>query len=101
MITNEERASIEMPKYQCHKQVWALKIKSVLFTAPKTDGNGLSECGRSAEIVPEEDKYEPFMVDENYISKHNPKEGGYFVVYDDGYKSFSPADAFESGYTII
>ncbi len=25
--------------------------------------------------------------------------GGYYVVYEDGYKSFSPAGAFESGYT--
>ncbi|MCK9988658.1 MAG: hypothetical protein AzoDbin1_05130 [Azoarcus sp.] len=27
--------------------------------------------------------------------------GGYYVVYEDGYKSFSPAIAFESGYTRI
>ena len=26
------------------------------------------------------------------------KVGGYYVVYEDGYKSFSPAEAFESGY---
>jgi hypothetical protein len=25
--------------------------------------------------------------------------GGYYVVYEDGYKSFSPASAFENGYT--
>jgi hypothetical protein len=27
--------------------------------------------------------------------------GGYFVVYDDGYTSYSPAAAFESGYSRI
>lgn len=26
---------------------------------------------------------------------------GYYVVYDGGYKSFSPAEAFEGGYTKI
>jgi hypothetical protein len=30
-----------------------------------------------------------------------PQPGGYFVVYKDGYKSFSPAKAFEEGYTRI
>jgi len=33
--------------------------------------------------------------------EHNPQPGGYFVVYKDGYKSFSPAKAFEEGYTRI
>ena len=30
-----------------------------------------------------------------------PRVGGYYVVYADGYKSFSPATAFEEGYTKI
>lgn len=34
-----------------------------------------------------------------YVAKHKPEVGGYYVVYEDGYKSFSPAGAFESGYT--
>jgi hypothetical protein len=40
-------------------------------------------------------------VSENYIHKHNPQIGGYYVLYEDGYESFSPADAFESGYSLI
>lgn len=98
-------ASKEMPKYQCHKQVWALKIKSILYDSPKTqdlpNGGQVAECGRSAELTPEESDYAPFRVDENYISKHNPQVGGYYVVYPDGYKSFSPSYAFEDGYTLI
>jgi len=27
--------------------------------------------------------------------------GDYYVVYEDGYKSISPAKAFEEGYTLI
>ena len=34
-----------------------------------------------------------------YVAKHKLEVGGYYVVYEDGYKSFSPASAFESGYT--
>ena len=33
------------------------------------------------------------------IHKNKPFVGGYYVVYKDGYKSFSPADAFEDGYS--
>ena len=34
-------------------------------------------------------------------TKHDPQAGGYYVVYADGYQSFSPAQAFEEGYTRI
>ena len=33
------------------------------------------------------------------VAPRAPEVGGYYVVYEDGYKSFSPAGAFESGYT--
>jgi hypothetical protein len=35
---------------------------------------------------------------EDWHAKHAPHVGGYFVQYEDGYTSFSPAEAFESGY---
>ena len=87
----------QMPRYQCHKQVWALKIKSIRPDAwgEEREGDG------SAMIAPAEQGYAPFKVDANYMHKHMPQVGGYYVVYDDGYKSFSPADAFESGYTRV
>jgi hypothetical protein len=40
-------------------------------------------------------------VSDEYASKHNPDAGGYYVRYADGYESFSPAQAFEEGYTRI
>jgi hypothetical protein len=52
-------------------------------------------------VTPADEGYAPFKVDSAYMSKHKPVEGGYFVVYEDGYKSFSPAEAFESGYSRI
>lgn len=74
-----------MPRYRCHKEVSALKIKSI-------EGN---------EITPEDEGFAPFLVEKEYLQKHNPKAGGYYVVYADGYVSFSPAGAFEDGYTKI
>jgi hypothetical protein len=75
--------AVEMPRYKCHKEVHALKIRAV---------SGLT-------IVPEDSGYAPFEVPPAYLDKHKPEAGGYYVVYDDGYKSFSPAKAFEDGYT--
>lgn len=82
----------EMPRYKSHKQVRALKINWMMLDPPNL-GGGV--------IVPEEPGYAPFRVEAAYMDKHQPEVGGYYVVYDDGYKSFSPAKAFEEGYTRI
>lgn len=84
-----------MPRYKCHKEVWALKIKAI-----KRDGEGEDrESDGSAIITTEEEGYAPFKVSADYMHKHKPQVGGYYVQYDDGYESFSPAKAFEEGYT--
>ena len=87
----------ELPRYKCHKEVWVLKIAGI-----KRDGEGENrESDGSAEITPADEGYAPFKVDCQYMHKHNPEVGGYYVQYADGYKSFSPAKAFEDGYTRI
>jgi len=78
---------IELPKYLCHKQVHALEIKMV---GVNEDGHGL--------ITPEDRRYSAFKVSKEFMDKHNPTYGGYYVVYEDGYQSFSPKAAFEEGY---
>ena len=84
-----------MPKYKSHKEVWALKIKDISLGHTRDDG---TEYGV---ITPEEEGYAPFEVSKEYLEKHDPEVGGYFVQYKDGYRSFSPAEAFEGGYTRI
>lgn len=93
MPVNDQTASAaEMPRYRCHKEVWALKIASV---APgRMDGNGPGST-----LVFEDSHYLPLSIGEDWIAKHNPQDGGYLVAYRDGYLSFSPAAAFEEGYT--
>jgi hypothetical protein len=78
-----------------------LKIKDVVLQTAEafTGSDGPAPSG--ALIYPEEKRYAPFHVPQDYIEKHSPQVGGYYVVYKDGYKSFSPADAFEEGYTRI
>lgn len=80
----------ELPRYRSHKEVWALKIKAV---TQYVDGGAM--------ITPYEEGYAPFDVDAEYVAKHQPKADGYYVLYADGYKSFSPAKAFEEGYTAV
>jgi hypothetical protein len=75
---------IELPRYVSHKTVWALKIAEL-------DIEKLT-------ITPAEEGYAPFEVSREYVEKHRPQVGGYFVVYADGYRSFSPAAAFVEGY---
>lgn len=88
--------SSEMPKYRSHKEVWALKILEVVDDTPPNQ-----ESDGSRMIVPAEEGFAPFRVEQEYVRKHSPQAGGYYVVYQDGYKSWSPAEAFENGYTRI
>lgn len=43
----------------------------------------------------------PIAVSHEYVERCRPQIGGYFVVYEDSYESYSPAKAFEDGYTRI
>lgn len=94
---NEQR---EMPKYECHKIVWALKIIDITHDAEVAKQEGRETDGGAFLSVAEQG-YEAVKVNREYMGKHSPVVGGYYVVYQDGYKSFSPATAFEAGYTLI
>jgi hypothetical protein len=104
-----EGCAAEMPRYRSHKIVHALKIKEITPANPPTIAeleellNGEEFHGDEeivgAIITPEEDGFAAFLVSRRYVLKHNPQVGGYYVVYADGYKSWSPAEAFEEGYT--
>ncbi len=92
---NIEPAQREMPMYTSHKVVWAFKIAKIDIHGESEN----TESDGSAIITPVEDGYAPFKVELKYMQKHKPEVGGYYVVYKDGYISFSPAEAFENGYT--
>ena len=77
-----------MKKFKSHKTVHAAKITNIVFFNNNIGG---------ANLTFENDEW--IRVEQNYLNKHEPHIGGYYVQYDDGYESFSPANAFESGYT--
>ena len=83
-----------MQTYLSHKRVRAFKIVEITSglsitdeTCLVSDTDGTNSQGTS--VSPE------------YVAKHVPVVGGYYVRYDDGYESFSPAAAFEAGYTLV
>ena len=84
---------MELPKYRCHKVVQAAKIVAMDYNA-LTNGRFLAlENGTAPRHI--------VAVDRDWIERHEPTEGGYYVLYEDGYASYSPAKAFEEGYTLV
>ena len=73
-----------LPRYRSHKIVQASQIKHMDY--------GLDYVILHLEHGQVDVPYE-------WIEKHSPFVGGYYVVYPDKYVSFSPKGAFESGYT--
>lgn len=88
-----------LPRYISHKVVSALKI-NIIEHLPNPDPTGNSAAiSYGAMLTPDDPNFEPFLVPAEYVIKHKPEPGGYWVSYEDGYASFSPAQAFEAGYT--
>lgn len=77
-------AAMEMPRYVSHKQVWALEIKSV---------------GDYYHLHFVEPGYAPILPEKKMLSRYRPVAGDFYVVYADGYKSFSPRKTFLEGYS--
>lgn len=84
--TMGSNASVALLDWQCTKVVKAGKVE---FFAPNVEGEGISvKCHGCPAVV----------VKGDWVSKHRPSPGGYLVIYEDGYQSYSPAEAFEAGY---
>lgn len=86
-------ASMEMPRYKCHKEVWALEIDTVdTPDFPNISGATLSFKDKG---------YASVKVGRVMFSRYVPVPGDFYVQYKDGYKSFSPRKEFLDGYTKI
>jgi len=75
----------EMPRYRSHKIIHALEIKAV-------DGHRLTFV---------ETGFAPIDADPAMFTRYTPVPGDRYLVYPDGYTSFSPKKAFEEGYTRV
>ena len=95
-----DSAMKEMPKYKCHKEVWALKISGIDHKE-NPDKTGNSAAASYGAILHTEKDFAAIEVSPEFMMKHKPEVGGYYVIYKDGYESFSPAEAFEDGYSLV
>ena len=80
----------QLSKYKSHKIVRAGKILDI--------GNGGTEGTFELEIYAGHTIEEKMPAD--WIERHNPVIGGYIIVYEDDYVSFSPNKAFVEGYSL-
>ena len=78
-----------MPGWQCHKRVQAAKITHADRSLAEPD-----------KITFTFENAAPYTTHLIAAFQRSDVVGGYFVRYDDGYESWSPASAFESGYTL-
>lgn len=77
---------VQMDRYKSHKEVYAFQIVRI-----EAGDSFSSLIGDRCSVT----------VDQAYLEKHQPQVSGYYVKYVDGYESWSPAEAFEDGYTKI
>lgn len=89
---NDTGAAREMPRYQSHKKVWALKISAIEIHEDK-----------SATIAPADKGFAVFKTKSGWAERWTGSEDdkGYYVQYADDFASWSPTKAFEDGYTLV
>ncbi|MEL7628750.1 hypothetical protein AAGW04_07060 [Pectobacterium aroidearum] len=73
----------DLPKWKCHKIVSAARIDGYTTTTLSLAVN---------------DAIVEVYVGTDWMLRHRPEPGGYFVVYSDGYQSYSPPESFQAGY---
>ena len=77
-------------EYKCHKVVRAMHIAAITQRATPFPGFVLADLASNEWVITTE-----------FMERHNPETGGYIVMYEDGYTSFSPKEAFEDGYALL
>lgn len=83
----------QLADWKCHKIVKAGKVLPVQILDDEGEGTSL--------VMVEDCNGSPYSVSiaTSAFARGTPKAGDYIVIYEDGYKSWSPAKAFEDGYT--
>ena len=93
---------IALPYYTSHKTVQAGQIVEIRPLQTALVGQpvitDLVVCFPAAEVNGPDATI--IRVSAEYVGKHKPRVGGYYVKYADGYESWSPASVFEDGYKL-
>jgi len=84
------------PKYQSHR-VEAFKIREIEYDADKAHVLKRETDG-SAILHPEDKTLHAKVVDREYIQSQKPKEGGYWVKFENGSEHWLSENFFEEAY---
>lgn len=95
-----ERMNTMLPLYMSHKIVEAMRIDQILVV-PGSDVVELTSVMSMATIPVKREWIEQKVPGDDIAEKLSKLVGGYFMKYPDGYTSWSPAKAFEDGYTAL
>lgn len=85
-----------MKTYQSHKIVQAVKCSEVRYGKNSEEGIGRDNVHGYIELIADDN--EVYQVPYKIFARGEPTAGFYIVEYEDGYLSWSPAEAFEKGY---
>jgi len=86
---------VELPQYKSHKVVRAAKVTAM----QKDNPEGMPEGWEPTTTLFLGEIAATVTVKDSWIQRSGCDVGGYFVRYEDGFTSWSPAKAFEEGYT--
>lgn len=85
-----------MKQYKCHKVVVAGKITDL-----RSPGSYEFLVGIADQETPVSLTEAEFVRVGGAREKAEDEDLGYLVIYEDGYKSWSPSKAFEDGYSLL
>ena len=88
-------SAAKLPQWKCHKVVRAAEIQGIA----QGEIVNQEKYPNGSWLLTVDGVAEPREVSHEWFLKHRPQVGGYYVEYEDGYTSYSPTEAFESGYT--
>jgi hypothetical protein len=88
-VVNTQDPSVLPPVYICHKEVRAAQIVQIF---------GNLKTGKA--LLAFADNVDSIVVSADYMEKHKPEIGGVYVLYADGYQSYSPLESFNNGYQL-
>lgn len=84
------QTTVGLPRWRCHKVVRGFQIAQMVPLEATTQMRLIDASGA-------------FQVDvsNQYMMRYKPQVGDYYALYEDGYESLSPADAWTKGYAPI
>lgn len=87
--------SISASRYVCHKEVYGIEIAGIT-----EEGDDKYYLTLKPVVPTPVDTVPSLVISKAEYDKFKPQKGWWVVIYDSGYRSFSPGPDFVNGYTL-